>query len=402
MTGTLLRVAVDAIAARPGGGMSYLREQLPALERQGIQLVVFANRAAAKELAVLLQTADVIEWRASTWETGLVRRNLSLDLEARRRGARVLYCPGSTSPLCGRLPRVLLFQNPHLFTPYAPRATRLTLLRLHAWWSALTAAEIVHISRAMATDFDATSALRCQSTIIYSGAGLSLSNRPTEALHPDSAQPHSDEAYILAVSNLYGYKRMDAVLEAFGSDPKLFKRYRLVIAGDEKESGILATLRSRAYELGISDRVDLLGFVTGARLADLYRRACLYVSVSEREAFPLTPAEALIAGTPVLLSNIPVFVELYGPWMHVAHSRRAAPLAQAIRSALAKEWDPAVPDAVRDRFSWESNARELASLLRQTAAREMPSHRLRRAKVDPLRLPVLAQTIWGRREGVQA
>ncbi len=51
-----LRVAVEAIATAPGGGLSYLRSQLPELERQGISLLVFARPAVAADLRDALRS----------------------------------------------------------------------------------------------------------------------------------------------------------------------------------------------------------------------------------------------------------------------------------------------------------------------------------------------------------
>lgn len=55
--------------------------------------------------------------------------------------------------------------------------------------------------------------------------------------------------------------------------------------------------------LGISDRVIFTGFLRGDDLVAVYRAADLFVMPSISEPFGLTPLEAIIAGTPVLISK---------------------------------------------------------------------------------------------------
>jgi hypothetical protein len=95
-----LRVAVDAIATAPGGGLSYLRSQLPELERQGISLLVFARTAVAADLRDALSSpasaVRVVDGRSRVARLRFIHARLAV--EARRWGAEVLYFPGSTAP----------------------------------------------------------------------------------------------------------------------------------------------------------------------------------------------------------------------------------------------------------------------------------------------------------------
>jgi glycosyltransferase involved in cell wall biosynthesis len=87
-------------------------------------------------------------------------------------------------------------------------------------------------------------------------------------------------------------------------------RYRLVWAGwgplgDE--------VRTRAAELGLEDRIELLGFIPFGKLVlERYRAAHVFVHVSLTEGVPAVLAEALASGTPIVataVGGVPVALE---------------------------------------------------------------------------------------------
>jgi glycogen(starch) synthase len=92
---------------------------------------------------------------------------------------------------------------------------------------------------------------------------------------------------------------LDAVAEIERSRPA---RFRLRWAG----VGPLAdAVRSRADELGIGERVELLGYVPfGPELLDLYRRSHMFVHVSLTEGVPHVLHEALASATPVVATDV--------------------------------------------------------------------------------------------------
>ena len=384
-----LRVAIDAVSAAPGGGSSYLLHQLPALERAGAQLLVFARPEIVSQLATVLTGAAFIPVPLKSTFRRMAYSNIRLPKEAASWGAHVLYCPGSTGPILGTLPQVICIQNPNLFVLDAPRSLRLSLIRIITWWSAFRAAQLVHISQTMADQFAVTSGLSCPTRVIYSGAG-GLRSPAGVAVAASRTRP-----YILAVSNFYHYKRMDVVVRAYLEDDLLRGGYDLVIAGAELESGITDHLLRLALVAHASDRVTLLGFVGAVELENLYRNADAYVSASEREAFPLTPAEALVAGTPVVLSDIPSFRELYRSWAIFARPGDPHDFALAIRRALQAEVPPCQVDAVLRCFSWERNAEALLDALRAAQGGGIPSFDVSLRRIDVRRLNNVAATLFG-------
>jgi glycosyltransferase involved in cell wall biosynthesis len=387
-----LRVVVEAVATAPGGGLSYLRSQLPELERQGISLLVFARPAVAADLRDALRSpasaVRVVDPGSRVSRLRFI--HIRLAAEARRWHADVLYCPGSTAPLRSRgIPAVVCVQNPHLFRADAPRSLRMAIARPVAWLSALRAAELVHISASTAAEFSRHSALRRSYSIVLSGLGqVEQASRPATGTRRDA---------IVVVSNLYAYKRIDEVLAAFAAEPGLHDSYELVIAGDELEVGLRQRLEDLACVLGCAKNVLFTGFLKKAELVDLYSRAAVLVSASREEAFPLPPGEALAMAIPVVLSDIPPHRELYGRWARLVTPGDVAGLGRAMLAAAGRG---CVPDdqveELKATFSWARNGQALARILRRAATTDQVPVRRKLRAVQLAALPRAARAVIGR------
>jgi len=114
-----------------------------------------------------------------------------------------------------------------------------------------------------------------------------------------AAQPfESDRRRVLVAGRLMAYKGHLSVLRAVAELPA---DYELVVAG---QGPLEADLVALAGELGISDRLRLLGRLSGPELARWYASASVVVSMSSRECFGLTLVEAIASGAPIVASDI--------------------------------------------------------------------------------------------------
>jgi glycosyltransferase involved in cell wall biosynthesis len=389
-----LRVAVEAVATAPGGGLSYLRNQLPELERQGISLLVFARPAVAADLRHVLRSpaSGVRVVDGSSLASRLRFIHAQLAVEARRWGAEVLYCPGSTAPFRSRgIPTVVCVQKPHLFKADAPRSLRLAVQRPVAWLSAFRASELVHISASTAAEFSRHSALRRSYSIVLSGLGQTeQALQSTRGICRDA---------IVVVSNLYAYKHIDEVLAAFAAEPGLRDSHELIIAGMELEPGLRRRLGDLAFALGCAERVRFTGFLTGAELLHLYRRAAVMVSASRAEAFPLPPGEALAMAVPVVLSDIPPHRELYGRWARLVTPGDVTGLGRAMTAAACQGRLPNHQvSELKATYSWARNGEALARILRRAATTSSLPAKQRFQAVQFAALPLTVRAVIGRAE----
>ncbi len=103
----------------------------------------------------------------------------------------------------------------------------------------------------------------------------------------------------------------------------------LVLAGGKE--GEREELQKLAAELGIADRLRLLGWIEEADLPALYAEALAFVYPSEYEGFGLQLCEAMAAGCPVLASDRTCLPEILGPGGAIFSLDRPAELADWLR-----------------------------------------------------------------------
>jgi glycosyltransferase involved in cell wall biosynthesis len=131
-------------------------------------------------------------------------------------------------------------------------------------------------------------------TVVRNGVDL-------PAATPDGAPAGLPDRYLLFVGALEPRKAPDLLVDAFGRARARGLDAELVLAG----AGRLAP---RLQAPG----VRLLGQVPRSALPALYAGALALVMPSWLEGFGLPPAEGLAAGTPAVVSDLPVFAEILG------------------------------------------------------------------------------------------
>ncbi len=138
-------------------------------------------------------------------------------------------------------------------------------------------------------------------------AGRGLPRAPMRIIHngvdvrffaPDPAVRRAPEPTFLYVGRLKRYKRIDHALEALARVPGA--RLRIAGRGDDEPR-----LREAAGRLGVSDRVEFLGFVSEDAKRDLLRSSWANVLPSPKEGWGITNLEAAACGTPSIASDSP-------------------------------------------------------------------------------------------------
>jgi glycosyltransferase involved in cell wall biosynthesis len=119
-------------------------------------------------------------------------------------------------------------------------------------------------------------------------------------------------AYLLWVSNLYPYKRVELALAAYAGLPRVVRsQFPLVVAGGDWSGG-RARAETAAARLGIRDDVRFLGWVPDEALPALYRGARAHLLSTAEETFGRSVLEAMACGCPNVLQDLPVLREVAG------------------------------------------------------------------------------------------
>lgn len=119
------------------------------------------------------------------------------------------------------------------------------------------------------------------------------------------------EVHLLCVATINPVKGHDVLLSALAAVPN--RDWRLTCAGSLTRDGA-ATARARtlARQLGIEDRVTLVGELEAEALAACYDAADVFVLATRRETYGMAVAEALAHGLPVVSTTTGAIPDLVG------------------------------------------------------------------------------------------
>ncbi|MFN3405708.1 MAG: glycosyltransferase [Cytophagaceae bacterium] len=167
---------------------------------------------------------------------------------------------------------------------------------------------------------------------------------------------------IISMGRLQKKKGFDILIKAFSEILIKFNNSYLFIAGqDEGEKEALLKL---IHQLRLSNRVFLIGELTGSDKIEFLGNADLFVLPSHNENFGNVYAESLASGTPIVAS-------LYTPWKEVENyncgrcvGNSVGETADAISYLLEKDLNEMGINGKEyvKRFSWEEVAKKFESI----------------------------------------
>jgi glycosyltransferase involved in cell wall biosynthesis len=105
---------------------------------------------------------------------------------------------------------------------------------------------------------------------------------------------------LLCVATLSPRKGQDILLNALASLPEL--EWHLDLIGGRRDDAFAARIDALIESLGLADRVETHGEVSGDQLDTQYRAADLFVLPSHHEGFGMALAEAMSHGLPIVSS----------------------------------------------------------------------------------------------------
>ena len=309
-TGRKLRVIVNGVHAKSGGGVTYLRNILPELsQRDQLELHLFLHE---DQFQLFYPVPDRVQVTLFKYRTGFLAsvlwEQICLPIAAWGMGADVVFSPANYGPLFARN-HVILLRN-------ATSVIRLTnRLRPMAYWlllSAATFASLLTARKAVAVSKYAESILtfrlkwlfQRKLNVVYHGA-----NWPED---PPEDLPRNTSTNLLAVSDIYIQKNYHTLLKSISILRGKYPDVRLTIVGAEIDTRYADELRSMIRDLKISDNVFFLGHVDPDRLQKLYAECGVFVFPSVVETFGNPLLEAMAAGAAIASSNTAAMPEVIG------------------------------------------------------------------------------------------
>ena len=164
--------------------------------------------------------------------------------------------------------------------------------------------------------------------------------------------------YIFSVASLDPRKNLARLVDAYK------------MAGIEKEIKlVLAGKSDPIFNINLPGKIldHSVGHVPDEVLSSLYENATLFVYPSLYEGFGIPPLEAMSMGCPVILSDIPVFREIFGDAVHYVDPLDTGSIRDGILHLLSDE--PYRKELIRrghervKLYNWESSANKLNSII---------------------------------------
>jgi len=231
-----------------------------------------------------------------------------------------------------------------------------------AWWPQRI---LLNQADAVVTISETTRALIEQHRLTRRPLSI-VRNAADPVVEPVTARDRPVTRDLLYMGSFMPYKNVETLVRAL----TLLPGYRLHLL-----SKIGAGDRARLTALAPSDQVVFHDGVTDAEYADLLEVAFALVHASLDEVFGIPVVEAMSVGTPVVLSDIPIFREVGGDAASYFPARDAGAAAAAVRALE----DPALwasrsaaGRAVAATYSWESSAAALLEVLERVAPPSPP------------------------------
>jgi glycosyltransferase involved in cell wall biosynthesis len=365
---------IHALAAKAGGGVTYLRALLPALAEEladrAVRVVVLAPRP--RDVPGHPDGVDVrpMPGVANSHARRLVFDQVELPRLLRRRPGAVLYCSGNYAPVVKPVPTVVLVRNAIYFDEEFLRREqprRRVALRLQGTLIARGARGCVEVHYP-------THAMR--DLVEASRPGIA----PAGAVNPygvadaffrarERGGARRDVVSFLYVMNYTLQKNLGFLLDALALARKERLAVRAVVTSRLDRGPRSCFARDRE----IIETNDLVGSgylvpagpTFGDALVDLYGAvdACVFPSFCESFGHPLV--EAMAAGKPVVCADRPYARELCGDHALYVDPNRPSDLVELWRRwpELSRSLPQADASRLAERFSWRAHAARLVGAL---------------------------------------
>ena len=324
-----LTIGIDARAASevPAGRGRVVRELLGAL----------AARADAERRYVL--------YARTAWEEPLDERfswrllkasdpgwNVLAAFAASRECDVLLSSNSYLTVLFARIPTVPIVYDMVTFEPaMRPNKRSSVIERLTLGPAVRRSAALLAISQATADQLTLRFPKAGGRTVV---APLGIASGLSSSLEPAEAGELPAAGFVLAVGTLEPRKNLPRLVAAYAQlDRELQERHPLVVVGALGwETGeTLDALRS------LGTRCKLLGYVSDATLAELYRRCAVFCYPSLGEGFGLPVLEAMAAGAAVVTSNVSSLPEVGGEAVDYVDPHSTAAIESGLRRILRDE-----------------------------------------------------------------
>lgn len=190
-----------------------------------------------------------------------------------------------------------------------------------------------------------------------------------------SPEPLEGAPALLSIGRLDPVKRLDDVIAALKMPPLTQAVLHIVGQGSDR-----SRLQALTAQWGLSSRVRFHGWQDDAVTQQMMAGCKAMVLASEREGMPTVILEALLAGVPIVCSDIEgcrAITDAVG-WNDVFALGDIPALAACAAQSAQRTVPATVIEAVRHGFTWQRKAAELVTFYNQTVPQQRPTGWMKR------------------------
>jgi glycosyltransferase involved in cell wall biosynthesis len=368
-----IRVLINGLHARSGGGVTYLRNILPSLaEDPELELHLFLH---SEQFDLVENLDDRIRVHLFDFKPGiaylLIWEQFCLPILARLMAVDITFSPANYGPLLAP-GTIILLRNA---LSVGGRETR-PFKRLY--WLALSLMTLVSLAcsrhavavsrfalKTLTFGFDRI--LRDRLSVIYHGVS---------PIYFPGSKRRSESSFLLAVADIYIQKNLHTLLDAMPAILREFPDLTLIIAGSKIDHGYYDELIGLIETLGLQSKVRFIDSVPPATLVELYRNCTVFVFPSTVETFGNPLVEAMACGSPIACSTTAAMPEIVEGCAEFFNPFVSASIADAVlrllRDPHRRQELESLGIARARRFSWKENAQQLAGVIRLAASQKPP------------------------------
>ena len=306
-----MKIAVNAISMKSGGGITYLSNLLRALVEIDLNnqyLIIVPDRLSAP-----LPPSGPrcrIRFVKIPFQSTLLRilyEQIVIPCLVWKDRVDLLYSPADIASLIAPCPVVLGIQNPNLYTSLKlswPIAYRIhfAFLRFMAVISLRRAKRIIVLTDSFRKDLAESVDLRGKEVaIIPHGISPDFSSWKREKIS-------SENGYLLTVSNIYRYKNVLNLIRAYNRlmIAGTVGGRKLYVAGDSVDPQYQEQIEQYISDHKLEEMVFMPGGRPHEKMPEIYAGASLFIFPSYLETFGFPPLEAMASGLPVIAAEIEV------------------------------------------------------------------------------------------------
>lgn len=186
-----------------------------------------------------------------------------------------------------------------------------------------------------------------------------------EKVVPEPVAKLKGKDFLLYVGTDFAHKNLNILVEVLDLIRDKKPKLNLVFAGRGDRNYL--TMQARAKELGLENRIHILGFVSDAEKVWLFKNAKLYIFPSLSEGFGIPALEAMAYELPVLASDRTAIPEVCGDAAVYFNPEDKEDIAEKVLKTIdnAKLKAELIKKGKKrnELFKWEDVAREVKRIL---------------------------------------